>query len=247
MKRMIALAVIAALGLTGCGATGSQTKIRIEKDDESIAQLEEAISEKMNDIGIESFDILTIDEESAKCKAGDEEFTVSYSKGEHENSPWVIESIASGYTYYYSTNEYNNVYDYKTGELIQDASANIESKLNSETSSSGSGSATSKSSMIESDVRSHVRSEYADTDIDHITVNNDNIVLAYLVWNVKNSEETTKKMLRMYSDDLAATLTDDYDDLKEIAVFWNVPYLSKDYKWHYSCSSAGAYMDDSME
>ena len=76
MKRMIALAVIAALGLTGCGATGSQTKIRIEKDDESIAQLEEAISEKMNDIGIESFDILTIDEESAKCKAGDEEFTV---------------------------------------------------------------------------------------------------------------------------------------------------------------------------
>lgn len=247
MKRIIALAVIAALGLTGCGATGSQTKIRIEEDDESIAQLEEAITEKMNDIGIEAFDILTIDEESAKCKAGDEEFTVSFSKGKHKNSSWVIDSIKSGYTYYYSTNEYNNVYDYKTGELIQDASANIESKLNSETSSSGSGSATSKAGLIEYDIRSHVRSEYADTNIDHITVNNDNIVLAYLVWNVKNSEKTTKEMLRMYSDDLAATLVDDYDDLKEIAVFWNVPYLSKDYKWHYTCTSSGAYMDDSME
>lgn len=245
MKRMIALAVIAALGLAGCGASGSQTKIRIEEDDESIAQLEEAITEKMNDIGIEAFDILTINEESAECKAGDEEFTVSYSKGKHNSSPWVIESIASGYTYYYSTNEYNNVYDYKTGELIQDASENIESKLNSDASPSDS--VTSKADMIESDVRSRVRSEYADTDIDHITVNNDNIVLAYLVWNVKNSEETTKKMLRMYSDDLAATLTDDYDDLKEIAVFWNVPYLSKDYKWHYTCTSSGAYMDDSME
>ena len=239
MKRIIALAVIAALSLTGCGATGGQ-KIEIEKGMENVEQLEELVTEKMNEIGIESFDFVSIDSETVKCKVGNDELSVSISKEDNKNSPWIIDSIRNGHIYHYSTNEHYTLYDYHTGEVVREG-------VPYSFSSSSSGSATSKADMIKSSVRSHVSSEYADTKIDHITVNNDNIVLAYLVWNVKNSEETTKKMLRMYSDDLAATLVDDYDDLKEIAVFWNVPYLSKDYKWHYTCTSSGAYMDDSME
>lgn len=52
------------------------------------------------------------------------------------------------------------------------------------------------------------------TQIDRITINDDlgteadgdYIALVYLTWNQKNTEKTSKKMLEMYSSDLAATL-----------------------------------------
>lgn len=49
------------------------------------------------------------------------------------------------------------------------------------------------------------------------------IVLPYLKWDVKNSKKTTKEMLEMYSDHLAATLAEE-GDISEITVFWEVPY-----------------------
>lgn len=260
MKRILALAVIAALSLTGCGATGTQSEKQTEEKAEEAKsaekpkseiiyedQLREEITETLNEIGVEEFEITDINLSSAECVTGDRKLTVYYGRN---GALWKVNAIRDDkYKYYLSQNKHDTIYDYTTGEVITEGEEVVSTKKATPTpaASSEPEATTSKAGLIEYDIRSHVRSEYADTNIDHITVNNDNIVLAYLVWNVKNSEKTTKEMLRMYSDDLAATLTDDYDDLKEIAVFWNVPYLSKDYKWHYTCTSSGAYMDDSME
>lgn len=50
----------------------------------------------------------------------------------------------------------------------------------------------------------------------------------YFTWSAKNGEERTKKMLQMYSDDLAARLHNGYPDLpiSSLTVFWAVPYHS---------------------
>ncbi|MFD1205712.1 hypothetical protein ACFQ38_11435 [Sporosarcina contaminans] len=49
------------------------------------------------------------------------------------------------------------------------------------------------------------------------------IVLPKLKWDVKNSSKTTKEMLEMYSDHIAAKLADQ-KDVSEITVFWEVPH-----------------------
>lgn len=50
-----------------------------------------------------------------------------------------------------------------------------------------------------------------------------------LTWNYENGIDRTKKMLEMYSDDLAVILHEKYPDIKisELYMFWNVPYLVK--------------------
>ena len=83
-------------------------------------------------------------------------------------------------------------------------------------------------------IENRVSSQYTSTDIDRITINEDAgtsssgdyIALVYLTWNVKNTGKTSKEMLRMYSDDLAATVAKECPSVTEIAVFWTVPYLN---------------------
>ena len=66
-----------------------------------------------------------------------------------------------------------------------------------------------------------------------------------LTWNVENNRELTEKMLRMYSDDLAAAIADDQPDVQEIAVFWEVPYHgNKTTKFSYERRSNGMYLTD---
>ena len=82
-------------------------------------------------------------------------------------------------------------------------------------------------------VREYVK-KYLDTKIDDITVNpdlgteknDDYVVLVRLTWNVKNSSEQSKKMLEMYSEDMAARMYQDLPEVQELAVFWTVPYLN---------------------
>ena len=47
-------------------------------------------------------------------------------------------------------------------------------------------------------------------------------------WTAMNGAERTKRMLRMYSDDLAVTLHDAFPDtsIVQLIIFWEVPYLS---------------------
>jgi hypothetical protein len=49
------------------------------------------------------------------------------------------------------------------------------------------------------------------------------LVLPHLVWDVQNSAGTTRDMLEMYADHLAASLAEE-GDISEITVFWEVPY-----------------------
>jgi hypothetical protein len=54
-------------------------------------------------------------------------------------------------------------------------------------------------------------------------------------------------MLKMYSDDLAATVAGKYADVHEISVFWNVPYLTdQTSKWQYSCKEGNAFLTDNI-
>ena len=63
------------------------------------------------------------------------------------------------------------------------------------------------------------------TQIDRITINDDlgteadgnYIALVYLTWGQKNTGKTSKKMLEMYSSDLAATLVEHNSSVNEIA------------------------------
>ena len=106
--------------------------------------------------------------------------------------------------------------------------------------------------VIEKILRDRISDQYSNTVIDSITINDnagtsedgDYIALVNLTWNVKNSGATSKKMLQMYSDDLAATLANENDTVQEIAIFWKVPYLNDNAKCSYERKSGGfAYMD----
>ena len=83
---------------------------------------------------------------------------------------------------------------------------------------------------IEKIVENIVKNDLNSTEINKIGVNENMgledgsyIVLPHLKWNVKNKEKTTREMLEMYSDHLAAKLADE-SDISEITVFWEVPY-----------------------
>lgn len=107
--------------------------------------------------------------------------------------------------------------------------------------------------MMRATVTQRVSSQYRNTDVTGVTINEDlgtdaggdYIILVYLTWNVKNSAKTTKEMLRMYSDDLAATIAGDYPEVNEIAVFWKVPYLTtNNSKWAYERRGDNMYLTD---
>ena len=96
--------------------------------------------------------------------------------------------------------------------------------------------------------------EYHNSVIDRITINddlgtedeNDYIALVYLTWNTKNSGKLSKEMLKMYSDDLAATLANENDTVQEIAIFWTVPYLNDTAKCSYERVPDGFVVMDEM-
>lgn len=85
------------------------------------------------------------------------------------------------------------------------------------------------------------------TQIDRITINDDlgtdadgdYIALVYLTWDQTNTGTTSKKMLEMYSSDLAATLSKQNSSVNEIAIFWTVPYLNDTAKCSYKRNVGG--------
>lgn len=69
-------------------------------------------------------------------------------------------------------------------------------------------------------------------------------------WNTKNSVERTKTMLEMYSDDLAATIANDYTDaeISELYIFWVVPSIHEtevSAKYKYTFELGKAYRESS--
>lgn len=100
-----------------------------------------------------------------------------------------------------------------------------------------------------------ILNNYNDTDIDSISINdnlgtddpNDYIMLVHLTWNTKNSASTSKKVLELYSEDFAAQIGRDQSSVKEIAIFWTVPYLNNaSAKWSYERMGDGMSLSDNM-
>lgn len=71
--------------------------------------------------------------------------------------------------------------------------------------------------------------------------NKDVVVLAKLSWSTKNSEKTTREMLEMYSDHLAAKLAPELAEGSEIALFWKAEYTGLDIKHSYYIKNGNAY------
>ncbi len=103
-------------------------------------------------------------------------------------------------------------------------------------------------------IQDTVSENYYDTDIEDITLNDnlgtdvdgDFVVLVNLTWNVKNSADTTKEMLEMYSSDLAARTNQQFESVSEIAIFWNVPYHGSDGKVSYEKVEDGMKLSDKI-
>ncbi|CAN7408622.1 hypothetical protein LJR015_004001 [Peribacillus frigoritolerans] len=83
---------------------------------------------------------------------------------------------------------------------------------------------------IEKKAKGIIKENYNFTKVKELEVNqnlglNDGsyIVLPHLKWDAMNNTDRSKRLLEMYSDDLAATLAKE-GDISELVVFWEVPY-----------------------
>ncbi len=77
------------------------------------------------------------------------------------------------------------------------------------------------------------------------------IMKMYLTWKTENGKDQTKKMLEMYSDDMAATLHEAYRNIPidQFVVFWKVPYILKNgnaAKYYYTSKGDFIYHTDSL-
>lgn len=109
--------------------------------------------------------------------------------------------------------------------------------------------------IIEQVIRNRIGEEYTYSEIDRITINDnlgtdatdDYIALVYITWNQKNSGKTSKEVLKLYSDDLAATIGEQCENVQELAIFWTVPYLNNaNAKCAYERKGNGMYEMDMM-
>lgn len=107
--------------------------------------------------------------------------------------------------------------------------------------------------VIEALVRWRIGEYYDNTDIDSITINpnygtdapGDYVVLVRLTWNGKDG--SARETLKMYSDDLAASMYEGSKAVQEIAIFWSAPNLSTiGAKCSYERKPDGMYLSDEM-
>ena len=100
-----------------------------------------------------------------------------------------------------------------------------------------------------------ITENYTYTNINSISINEnlgseedgDYIILARLTWNQKNRGATSRDMLSMYSSDFAARIGMDQPSVKEVAIFWTIPYLDNaSAKWSYERVDAGMQLSDNM-
>ncbi|WP_302618888.1 hypothetical protein [uncultured Oscillibacter sp.] len=104
---------------------------------------------------------------------------------------------------------------------------------------------------IEEATRALFAEWYKNTTVDSVTVNEhlgtekegDFVLLVYATWDVKNSVKMTNKMLATYSEDFAARVGQELENVQDLSVFWTVPYYSEtDISVKYSYERAGAGM-----
>lgn len=96
--------------------------------------------------------------------------------------------------------------------------------------------------------------DYTFAVLDEITINNnygsddpDNnfILLVYFIYDTKNTKSTGNDLMRMYSDDLVATIAEQgFDDINEAAIFWEDDYNNRSVKYAYEYKNNGFYISD---
>ncbi|MCI8992994.1 MAG: hypothetical protein HFG80_09815 [Eubacterium sp.] len=136
------------------------------------------------------------------------------------------------------TNEIQKEIDKQDSELLNEMQEESNNEINQSLSENDTDSVIQEEISVESEIetaiRDHITDQYSNTDIDSITINEnlgtdaegDYIALVYLTWNVKNTAKTSKEVLELYSNDLAATLAESCPSIQELAIFWTVPYLN---------------------
>lgn len=98
-------------------------------------------------------------------------------------------------------------------------------------------------------ISGELTSKITNTTLDSLQINEnlgtdseeDVVVLANLSWSTKNLEKTTREMLEMYSDHLAATLSSSLAEGSEIALFWEADYTGLNIKHSYYIKNGNAY------
>lgn len=95
--------------------------------------------------------------------------------------------------------------------------------------------------------------DYTSAKLDKIAINNNlgdeegetYIALVYLKFDIKNRRKTANEMMRMYSDDLAATLANKgIKDIAEIAIFWEDEYNDRNVKYAYEYEDGQFFVTD---
>lgn len=107
---------------------------------------------------------------------------------------------------------------------------------------------------IERVIRSRISDgEYRSTNLERVTINDNMgeggegtyIALVYLDFGAMNRRKTANNVMRMYSDDLAATLANKgIDDVAEIVIFWTDDYNDRNVKYAYEYRDGGFYLID---
>ncbi|MGG4090057.1 hypothetical protein [Bacillus licheniformis] len=93
-----------------------------------------------------------------------------------------------------------------------------------------------ETSDIRNKIEDLVNEHLKDVSIEDVEVNQDlgndkkdqYISLVHLSFDLKNSSATTKKMIELYSEDLAARLAEEDRSISELSVFWKAPYIDED-------------------
>lgn len=110
-----------------------------------------------------------------------------------------------------------------------------------------------KKEKIKATVKKQIQ-EYSYVNVDSISINDDlgttkknnYVVLVYLTWEQSNQRKISRKVLAMYSEDLAAYVAHACKSVQEIAIFWTVPYLDGNAKISYERRSGEMHLSDKM-
>ncbi|KKG07223.1 hypothetical protein [Methanosarcina mazei] len=71
------------------------------------------------------------------------------------------------------------------------------------------------------------------------------VVLVYFDFTAKNTRNTANEMMKMYSDDLVASLANQgITDISEAAIFWKDDYNNRNVKYAYEYKNNGFFVSD---
>lgn len=233
--------------LTGCGDDGGYNAAKKASGFASVNdamiknlpdndKIEQAATDAVLDIGAEKFERIHLGNYNSRSdiyfidalgKTEDRWLVVSLTYG--AKGTWVADEIKNAETGTYYRLDINqdlpypeDIIDYKTGEVIEKGLTEQE-KLEKAYQYLEE----NKATFIKSTAQTRAK-EYSLSTVTDISVNEDVTDPGHYIVLVRLDHSSDKKdLLITYSDDMAATLYDEYSDsINEVAVFWKAPKIS---------------------